>query len=432
MEQHRNEGAGETGDPEKTRRPAVSSGTISPFENPGVTRPGIEPCSPWWEASSATTAPTPACRVPVVVVVNWREELGCLPCGRGRVVVEGGNDRISFNGIANFSMLVVLFVPPSRHTTISARPGPVSAKCVEASGCVTMPGMFTRAEYAYMVFVYEYCDGNGSGAAAEYPRRWIERGGPAVWPARSPDLTLLDFFFWGHMKSRVYIRQLLASHKVEPWPDHSRIFASGNLAGRCRLLAGLIWDLPFLPSLHSGAVPCSPHFTLIGSQDPVVKSRPNLSTQGSHSFCSKYRPQLATDSAALQHMATHVSKFTGVPLIVSECSLYLRPELIARVKWRGIHFRFDVASQPELRLCDVSNHITSRATRGSSSKYSSYKFPGTRYVVPLRCDHAVLSRVIRSAELRTGWLQQKHVAYPPLHIATAISGLTMDCTQFVT
>ncbi|KAJ8872242.1 hypothetical protein PR048_025844 [Dryococelus australis] len=35
--------------PEKTRRPAASSGTISTSENPGVILPGIEPDSPWSE-----------------------------------------------------------------------------------------------------------------------------------------------------------------------------------------------------------------------------------------------------------------------------------------------------------------------------------------------------------------------------------------------
>lgn len=37
-----------------------------------------------------------------------------------------------------------------------------------------------------------------------YPNRWIGRGGPVPWPPRSPDLTPLDFFVWGHMKSLVY------------------------------------------------------------------------------------------------------------------------------------------------------------------------------------------------------------------------------------
>lgn len=31
----------------------------------------------------------------------------------------------------------------------------------------------------------------------QYPGRWIGRRGPMEWPARSPDLTPLDFFLWG-------------------------------------------------------------------------------------------------------------------------------------------------------------------------------------------------------------------------------------------
>lgn len=37
-----------------------------------------------------------------------------------------------------------------------------------------------------------------------YPNRWIGRGGPVQWPPRSPDLTPLDFYLWGHMKALVY------------------------------------------------------------------------------------------------------------------------------------------------------------------------------------------------------------------------------------
>lgn len=37
-----------------------------------------------------------------------------------------------------------------------------------------------------------------------YPNRWIGRAGPVGWPARSPDMTPLDYFLWGAMKQRVY------------------------------------------------------------------------------------------------------------------------------------------------------------------------------------------------------------------------------------
>lgn len=34
--------------------------------------------------------------------------------------------------------------------------------------------------------------------------RWIGNNGPILWPARSPDLTPLDFFFWGYLKNKVF------------------------------------------------------------------------------------------------------------------------------------------------------------------------------------------------------------------------------------
>lgn len=37
-----------------------------------------------------------------------------------------------------------------------------------------------------------------------FPNRWIRRSGPISWPARSPDITLLDYFLWGTLKIIVY------------------------------------------------------------------------------------------------------------------------------------------------------------------------------------------------------------------------------------
>lgn len=39
---------------------------------------------------------------------------------------------------------------------------------------------------------------------AHYPGSWIGRGGPVNWPARSPDLTSMDYFVWGSIKTKVY------------------------------------------------------------------------------------------------------------------------------------------------------------------------------------------------------------------------------------
>lgn len=46
--------------------------------------------------------------------------------------------------------------------------------------------------------VRQYLDDN-------FPNRWIGRRGAIEWPARSPDLTPLDFFLWGHLKSQIYV-----------------------------------------------------------------------------------------------------------------------------------------------------------------------------------------------------------------------------------
>lgn len=39
-----------------------------------------------------------------------------------------------------------------------------------------------------------------------FPQRWIGNNGPVRWPARSPDLTPMDFFVWGYLKDIVYQR----------------------------------------------------------------------------------------------------------------------------------------------------------------------------------------------------------------------------------
>ena len=32
----------------------------------------------------------------------------------------------------------------------------------------------------------------------------LDEGGPLEWPARSPDLTPMDFWLWGYLKEKVY------------------------------------------------------------------------------------------------------------------------------------------------------------------------------------------------------------------------------------
>ncbi|KAJ8885838.1 hypothetical protein PR048_012044 [Dryococelus australis] len=66
--------------------------------------------------------------------------------------------------------------------------------------------------------------------------------------------------------------------------------AGGNSAGRCCWSAGPLGDLPFPPSLHSGAFPYPLQSTFIGSRDLAVRSRLNLFT---HSEASRTRSSSA-------------------------------------------------------------------------------------------------------------------------------------------
>ena len=78
-----------------------------------------------------------------------------------------------------------------------------------------------------------------------YSGRCIGRSGPVAWPARSPDLNPLDFFFWGHLKSLVYdmpvdtpedliARIVVAAGDI---PSHIGVFqlVRESLQRRCRL-----------------------------------------------------------------------------------------------------------------------------------------------------------------------------------------------------
>ena len=48
-----------------------------------------------------------------------------------------------------------------------------------------------------------------------FGQRWIGRGGPIEWPARSPDLTPLDYFLWGYVKCCVFRTQPVNIELVE-------------------------------------------------------------------------------------------------------------------------------------------------------------------------------------------------------------------------
>jgi hypothetical protein len=64
-----------------------------------------------------------------------------------------------------------------------------------------------------------------------FPGR-VGRGGPTVWPPRSPDLTPLDFFEWG-----LFIKDVVYSRKVRDLADlRQRIIEAVELITRHMLI----------------------------------------------------------------------------------------------------------------------------------------------------------------------------------------------------
>lgn len=60
-----------------------------------------------------------------------------------------------------------------------------------------------------LFFQQDGCPAHNAVAVREwlnkyFPEKWLGTFGPINWPARSPDLTPLDFFLWGYLKQKVY------------------------------------------------------------------------------------------------------------------------------------------------------------------------------------------------------------------------------------
>lgn len=82
-----------------------------------------------------------------------------------------------------------------------------------------------------------------------FNERWIGRRGPIEWPPRSPDLTPMDFFFWGHVKNRVYVdrpenlqdlmeRIRQEANAVTPEMIQNAVNAVYHRVGRCQMANG--------------------------------------------------------------------------------------------------------------------------------------------------------------------------------------------------
>lgn len=72
-----------------------------------------------------------------------------------------------------------------------------------------MPAVTDEPNFQSVYFQQDGCPAHSTLLVRNYLQeyfgnRWIGRYGPVNWPARSPDLSPLDFFLWGYVKQRVY------------------------------------------------------------------------------------------------------------------------------------------------------------------------------------------------------------------------------------
>jgi hypothetical protein len=49
-----------------------------------------------------------------------------------------------------------------------------------------------------------------------FPGRWMSRGGSALWPRRSPDLTQIYFLFRAYVKNYVYMEEIRDVNHLKP------------------------------------------------------------------------------------------------------------------------------------------------------------------------------------------------------------------------
>ena len=54
-----------------------------------------------------------------------------------------------------------------------------------------------------------------------FPDGWIGRGGPTSWPPRSPDVTPLDFFLWGYVKTKVFTKEIADIEELKTRITHA-------------------------------------------------------------------------------------------------------------------------------------------------------------------------------------------------------------------
>jgi len=76
-----------------------------------------------------------------------------------------------------------------------------------------------------------------------FPNKVISRRGNISWPPRSPDLTPMDFYLWGYLKSQVYDTNPRSVDALKKKISEEKLLTSQNrLTGVCCDRNGLRLD----------------------------------------------------------------------------------------------------------------------------------------------------------------------------------------------
>ncbi|KAJ8870664.1 hypothetical protein PR048_029687 [Dryococelus australis] len=337
MEQRSNEMAGETGEiPEKTRRPATSSATIPTCDNPAATPSGIEPVRLGGrrDVYPLHHYPPPLFFLDQFTIETVRDKTYSV--FKRLVRIEYFDSQSEFEnckfrgGILLDSQCHDENVPTVRDT-IPQPPKSVlleTRTILEYLDHVRIPRQLLGNEL--------FCDLNSNTqAVAEIP---INQRGGYCFPHSSLVSTTVAVLCLQRKDSRdlscatsqhrqyssleqsdtsiiTEFAAAVAERLARSPPTGANWVQSPagspdlseNRAGRCRWSAAFLGDLPFSPPHHFGAAPLLTAVTLIGSQDLVVKSRPNLFTllqnwcwQTKSDWCSTISMYLAGEANLLR------------------------------------------------------------------------------------------------------------------------------------
>lgn len=91
--------------------------------------------------------------------------------------------------------------------------GPVYLQFLETNLPELLAEIHVFDEDVPIVFQHDGCPAHFQREVREhldnsFPNSWIGRAGPIPWPARSPDLTPLDYHVWGRAKELVYFTEV--------------------------------------------------------------------------------------------------------------------------------------------------------------------------------------------------------------------------------